>query len=157
LTASSRTPKTKNVKTIYIKRLQKLITFLRTLPRKRFNFAIVRNEPPKCGAVGCAIGYMPNVFPRVFKSEALPHVSTQGVKEGWDWTHGVKFRSAKPFSFEEVGMWVSGLDFYKAGRLFTPEMQSRVHSDLEDLSESATPKQVARMLEKFIKLQTESK
>jgi hypothetical protein len=139
------------MKQIHIKRLRKLIAFLDALPRKRFNFAIVRNEPPKCGAVGCAIGYMPNVFPRTFRSFPVPK------NEKDIWTHGVGFRKDGYISFEEVGMWVSGLDFYEAGHLFNPWQQSFVHPELKDLPETATPKQVARMLEKFIKLQMQSK
>lgn len=136
------------MKAIHIKRLRKLIAFLRKLPRKRFNFAIIRNEPPKCGAVGCAIGYMPNVFPRVFKSFALPS------EEGADWTHGVGFRGKGQPNFISVAEWVSGLPYEKAHFLFEPENQFLIDDRLPDLDKDATPKQVARMLEKFIELQT---
>lgn len=142
------------MKPIHVKRLKKLIAFLRKLPRKRFNFAIVRNEPPKCGAVGCAIGYMPNVFPRVFKSFYRNYCDTTGVEEGWDWTHGVGFRGQRIVSFDGVAEWVSGLELPLASHLFSPGCQTRVHADLPDLGDKATPKQVAAMLEKFIKLQT---
>lgn len=121
------------MKPIHVKRLKKLIAFLRKLPRKRFNFAIVRNEPPKCGVVGCAIGYMPNVFPRVFKSFEV---------------------TACNRTFYKAAMWVSGLGWCPAGWLFNPMQQQLVHEKLKNLPTTATPKQVAAMLEKFIKLQT---
>lgn len=134
------------MKPIHIKRLRKLIAFLRKLPRKRFNFAIVRNEPPKCGAVGCAIGYMPNVFPRVFKLFE--------VTGSCNWTYGVGFRSTSHENFYDAAMWVSGLGWCPAGWLFNPMQQQLVHEKLKNLPATATPKQVAAMLEKFIKLQT---
>lgn len=136
------------MKPIHVKRLKKLIAFLRKLPRKRFNFAIIRNEPPKCGAVGCAIGYMPNVFPRVFRSFAIPSYDVQL------WTHGVGFRGASEPNFVSVAEWVSGLERFTASALFEPRNQGKVDARLPHLSKSATPKQVAAMLEKFIKLQT---
>jgi hypothetical protein len=141
------------LKAIHVRRLRKLIAFLDKLPRKRFNFAIVRNEPPKCGAVGCAIGYMPNVFPKVFQSVVNPNHSKVGAMEGWDWTHNVTFKD-RYCDFPDVAAWVSGLESYQASGLFHPDGQSRVHPKLKDLPESATPKQVARMLEKFIQLHT---
>jgi hypothetical protein len=137
------------MKTIHIRRLRKLATFLRKLPRKRFNFAIIRNEPPKCGAVGCAIGYTPNVFPSVFRSFVIPPSWT------CEWTHGVGFRGELNPDFIKVAEWVSGLEGFTASALFEPGNQGLVDRRLPFLRKSATPKQVAAMLEKFIKLQTE--
>jgi hypothetical protein len=137
------------LKPVHVRRLRKLIAFLRQLPRKRFNFAIIRNEPPKCGAVGCAIGYMPNVFPRTFQSFGIP----DGLGR---WTHHVGFRGREysPGSngFMAVAKWVSGLGGIQASDLFTPNLQQCVHDKLKPVPTSATPKQVARMLEKFIQL-----
>lgn len=136
------------MKPIHIKRLRKLIAFLRKLPRKRFNFAIIRNEAPKCGAVGCAIGYTPNVFPSIFRSFAL-------LDHGYQRTHGVGFRGKTEPDFTGVAMWVSGLPYDTAAFLFEPYRQDKVDGRLPLIPGDATPKQVARMLEKFIELQTE--
>ena len=136
------------MKAIHKKRLQKLIAFLRQLPRKRFDFAIIRKEPPKCGAVGCAIGYLPNVFPWVFKS-----VITSRETDMFG-THEVAFRENENLRFQEAAVWVTGIqDDWQAVGLFQAEGQHRVSEELPLLPEEATPKQVARMLEKFIKLQ----
>lgn len=139
------------MKPIHVKRLKKLIAFLRKLPRKRFNFAIVRNEPPKCGAVGCAIGYCPNVFPRVFKSYIIPK-EDRWYHRG---SHGVGFREDGVRSFSSVAHWLTGLSGEAAADLFEPMCQNLVHEKLPQLPDTATPKQVARMLEKAIKLLAE--
>lgn len=141
------------MKPIHEKRLRKLIAFLRQLPRKRFNFAIVRNEPPKCGAVGCAIGYLPNVFPRVFKS--IPLAAGDGSLGTF--THRITFRGTDEHNFGGAAAWVSGLREIAAGDLFDPNQQRYVDKRLPILPKTATPKQVARMLEKFIQLQKEAK
>jgi len=43
-------------------KLEKLAAFLDGLPSAAFDFTVVRDEK-KCGAVGCAIGWTPSVFP----------------------------------------------------------------------------------------------
>lgn len=130
------------MKPIHKRRLRKLIAFLRRLPRKRFNFGVVRNET-SCGAVACAIGWMPNVFPRVFKPvSAIPCIH---------WTHEVTFRGEKYTFFYDIAEWLTGLE--RARNLFYPSCQKIVDDRLPNLPKTASPKQVAAMLEKFIRIQ----
>lgn len=44
-------------------RLLKLADFLDELPEKNFNFGTVRRVSYECGTVGCAVGWLPEVFP----------------------------------------------------------------------------------------------
>lgn len=62
------------------KRLLKLADYLaRKVRNEKFNLDIVRetivkkkkNKVVSCGTIGCAIGYMPEVFPRDIKSEVI--------------------------------------------------------------------------------------
>lgn len=128
------------MKPIHKRRLRKLIAFLRQLPRKRFDFTEVRIAE-NCGTIGCAIGWTPEVLPDLVQLDA-----------------GGEPRLLKPsksrFSgFMGISEEITGLPPDIASDLFTPDCQSGVDSRLSDLPGSATPKQVAAMLEKFIALQ----
>lgn len=136
------------MKPIHIKRLRKLIAFLQKLPPKHFDFWEVRRDR-ECGTVGCAIGWAPNVFPRKICA----------IRRGNEFTIALKGTQINSWdvSFQEVAQWLTGLSGGFSQNLFMPGSQNLVHRKLPVLGGSATPKQVARMLEKFIKLQTESK
>jgi len=49
------------------RRIKKLTDFLRKLPRDQFRFAELRIEHA-CGTIGCGIGHLPTVFPRLCES-----------------------------------------------------------------------------------------
>ena len=58
-------------------RLLKLADFLESLPRRKFDLTLIASTNSKaetpslntCGTAACAIGWMPNVFPRACKYE----------------------------------------------------------------------------------------
>lgn len=124
-------------------RLLKLADFLDTLPRAKFDFGVVTHEGGKpmrealkagktrCGTVGCAIGWMPAVWPRAVKwryfTAGLPCVVLAGES----------YQTA----FYTAAKWFD-ITYEQAAELFHP-----AHSSL---SESATPKQVARHIRKFV-------
>lgn len=130
------------MKPIHKKRLLQLIAFLKALPKESFDFASIRNHIHDCGAVGCAIGWAPKVFPK----------SIVFQKTGGDDLPYVRLRALESSGFADVAQWLTGLGFRKANALFHPEQQLQVSERLPSMQATATPKQVARMLEKFIKL-----
>lgn len=130
------------MKPIHIKRLRKLIAFLRKLPEEKFAFYKEFEKSPKqkCPTIGCAIGWTPAVFPKLVS---------------WFGKSGSFSRKGMRLSYCEVAKELFGISEDIAANLFYPEEQHYVDTRLPDCGSDATPKQVARMLEKFIKLQTE--
>lgn len=125
------------------KRLLKLATFLDALPPAKFDFTRIAREtgkpmlealkagPTECGTVGCAIGWMPAVFPRL----------TEWVTNAYGL--GVALKRDKTVLNFEAAEAVFGLDSYEAEYLFNPNT-----SPLQDW---ATPKQVGRHIRAFVK------
>lgn len=69
---------------IYRDRLNKLANFLEKLNPKKFNLSIIAKKDkknPECGTVCCAIGWMPQVFPRTFKWRLFPWSNQLSVVE----------------------------------------------------------------------------
>lgn len=108
-------------------RLEKLAAFLDKLPKKRFDFNTMREERD-CGTVACAIGWMPEVFPRLVKAV---HTDTT-LFTALD-------RVSEVFGF-------GGAHHY-AYALFYPDAQ-RPWSRTK-LTEKATAKQVAKSIRQF--------
>lgn len=54
--------------------------------------------------------------------------------------------------YVEVGEHLFGLSEEMSERLFTPDSQGGIHSKMPVCTDRNTPKQVASMLEKFLKL-----
>lgn len=112
---------------IHIKRLEKLAAFLDKLPRKKFDFSILVAERDEdgCGTICCAIGWIPAVFPKL-----------------------ITWREMRTLTITKVTWFLFGIfngeDTY---RLFFPRSSTNRASALPP---SATPKQVAREIRKFI-------
>lgn len=128
------------------KRLIKLIEFLEKLPRRKFDFSKVvakgKQNGHYCGTVCCAAGWLPAIFPRLVKwtppdenLKAYIALRKQGVQ-----------------TFSEVTESVFGMNYETAEYLFLPDKQRYVDSRLTSLPDTATPKQVARMLRAYLKL-----
>jgi hypothetical protein len=141
------------MKKLYINRMRRLIKFLRNLPAENFNFAYVSAGGIKkgvklgnreCGAVGCAIGWTPRVFPNIV--EYAPRSENKFI-----FVNGV----GGPENYRRVAEKLFGIDFSTAHALFTPNCQSLLEG-LTDLSIHATSNEVADMLEEFLKTQTTS-
>jgi hypothetical protein len=128
------------MKALYRKRLLKLADFLDALPREKFDFGVITRVDGKpmrealkaaherCGTVGCAIGWMPVVFPQLVM---------------WDDDHGVVLKSDPWVLDFECAKEVFNLTDYESGRLFMPLASG--------LGRDATPKQVARHIRKFVR------
>jgi hypothetical protein len=141
----------KPLKRVYRERLLKLATFLETVPRKKFDFsrvvgdaedswAIPTEAPRKtfdCGSVACAIGWCPVVFPRLARyrlnQQALFRVTT--ADDG--------------MYFTDVARELFAITSSEAYALFSAGSQELF--DLPRLSDTATPKQVARNIRTFVK------
>ena len=121
------------------RRLLKLCDFLEKLPRGKFDFAAVRGER-HCGTIGCAIGHTPEVFPRLVSAVGWTVITVTGQS-----------------GFSATGSFLFGISQKMAAYLFYPECQLSVSHDLPNLRSDATPKQVARMLRKFVRLAKEGK
>ncbi len=142
--------------TLGAKRLLKLAAFLRKLPRQKFDFCTFVSQgglPPlealakgkhRCGTVACAIGWMPAVFPRLTEyqlssdeadAEAVC-VKTPGIV---DYVTGFA-----------VAREVFGIDELDSHFLFDPGWIS--DDDRAAPGANATPKQVARHIERFVKM-----
>ena len=80
-----------------------------------------------CGTVGCAVGWMPTVFPRLTK-----------------WTQeNVALREDETVVEYAVAERVFGLDYYESRGLFSPTWSN--------LGVRASPKQVAKHIRRFVK------
>lgn len=131
------------------KRLLKLAEFLDTMPREKFDFTIIaaqggkpmraalRAGKTRCGTVGCAIGWMPAVFPRHLKwssdLKSYPDVCLRSDESATDFSAASKFFD---ISLGDVQ------------REFTPGPLEYGYSGLSD---DATPKQVARHIRAFVR------
>lgn len=141
------------MKHYHVKRLRKLIAFLRALPRKNFNFRRIVTRAKAnghvCGTVCCAVGWMPAVFPRFAKwnDEVLR-------QKAWDSSQGLEFDVPFGLNRDCYNPWVAavayffGIDNSVACNLFSPGWQES--EGVTKLGETATPKQVAAMLEEFL-------
>lgn len=124
----------------HVQRLLKLADFLDTLPREKFDFSVItcvdglplldalKAGKKRCGTVACAVGWMPAVFPRAFK---------------WTDCGAVLPRSSQAdgMNLDAAGRFF-GLDYADTVGLFSPEDSG--------LGYSATPKQVARHIRRFV-------
>lgn len=120
-------------------RLWRVVRFLRRLPRDRFRFGILTNS---CHSVGCAVGWLPSVFPTLARY-GRREKNEQGVIINGARQSGSSITDATKSLFE--------LPFY-CRFLFIPLAQYRISKDLPMVSSMGTPKQVASLLEKFIRL-----
>jgi hypothetical protein len=134
------------------RRLLKLIAFLEKLPRKKFNFEKVvseANEEHTCATVACAIGWTPALFPKLVMWD----------KPGLKNAGSTRWRGLDS-DMGEVAERLFGVSSEKASNLFCPANrnwdQKHVHPSLPSLRSNATPKQVAKMLRKYIALTKEA-
>ena len=124
------------------KRLEKLIGFLKNLNRKKFYFNNVVDtwdEKGECGSICCAIGWTPVIFPRSIKW--VPGSHDLFVK-----------KINKQDRFDRVSYHLFGIHPDLSFDLFRARNQYQVNKNLNNLPNKATPKAVAKMLEKFLKL-----
>lgn len=126
-------------------RLLKLASFLRKLPPERFDFGkIVQHETPRCGTIGCAIGWTPAVFPDLVEwTKDWSEVS---------WTYPLTLISGCDADYDEVAQELFEMGEDDALNLFTPRKQSRI--GLDNLDHDATPSQVADLIEEYIRLKS---
>jgi hypothetical protein len=142
------------------RRLLKLADFLAALPREKFDFSQIVEQKGKpmlqalkagktrCGTVGCAIGWMPAVFPR--------HLKWGEDFRGSGTYLGVYFRNSDPESFSgepidfQVAEQFFGITEDETQWLFLPDYYSGERDADNGLSDSATPKAVARHIRKFV-------
>ncbi len=140
------------MKYFHKQRLLKLCDFLEQLPRTHFDFSVVAKKSGKhqCGTVGCAIGWTPQVFPRLMKW--LPLRKGDG-----DQLRIAPKDAQREHQYETIARSLFGLSRDHSHDLFTP--LSSVYVDrgdqsivLESLDFDATPKQVAKRLRRFLKV-----
>jgi len=161
------------------KRLLKLADFLDELPRKLFDFGTVATvgeegltpaqalkAGPKCGTVGCAMGWAPVVFPRILKyakvNEVYPNETwydedlkqlyialrdESGLDPGTE--------SYRKNDYSLIASKVFDIPESEAQALFTPgDTDWEIPALMNELPETATPKQVAKRIRRYVK-QTE--
>lgn len=120
-------------------RFEKLCDFLEKLPREKFDFGTPYDTMPTqegtCNSVGCAIGWTPSVFPKLVTR-----------------THHGYFAWRKEASCTYAGIAVRlfGLPLQTASDLFAPYDEWYIDCELPQCDEDTTPKQVAKMLRKFL-------
>ncbi len=141
------------------KRLLKLADFLDKLPRKKFKFTEVvsgKETPNKtltCGSQACAIGWCPVVFPRL--TEYVGVSSYTGMN---DYIvvkmKGMNFDGGSLDSVTHIGEELFGLSDPESYALFVPDHPQAWILDLKPLGETATPKQVAKNIRKFVAIKT---
>lgn len=142
------------MKAIYTKRLLKLAAFLDKLPKAKFDFNTFTSlgEKPmmealkagrtQCGTTGCAVGWMPAVFPRqvcwVGKDKPFGSVEVAlRTKTG---------RPSRHVRYFDVAERLFGLTGDEVRHLFNPENDS-----IGSLRWSATAKDVAKHVRKFVR------
>jgi hypothetical protein len=123
------------------KRLLKLATFLRTVPKKQFNYNVFIGRGWKgtsdlsCGTKACALGWAATM--PAFRKLGLQIVP---IHEGSPEAGGsVTLKDGRGAFYS--AMEVFGLNFFEAVRLFAPDSATE---------RKATPKQVAKKLEDFV-------
>lgn len=122
-------------------RLLKLASFLRKLPPERFDFGkVVQHETPRCGTIGCAIGWTPAVFPDLVE---WSKVHADGLKLNQD---------PSLHYYEEIAGDLFGMDYCDAMDLFTPMNQRQL--GLKNLDWDATPYQVADLIEQYVEMKS---
>lgn len=134
-------PKNKTFKFTKVQkeRFVKLCDFLDKLPRKKFDFSmpyeVMPTKEETCNSAGCAIGWTPSIFPKLVER-----------------THSGDFawRKEGRLSYSGIAVRLFGLPRQTAWDLFAPEDNMCVDPELPQCSEVATPKQVAKMLRKFL-------
>ena len=132
-------------RTVSNRRLLKLAAFLRTLPRDRFDYKRwvgadwKGKQDLSCGTTACALGW----------AATIPAFRRLGLRlrkiPGWDYSNGeVVFGKGKDIPRDlDAARALFGLNYDEAYLLFAPA---------EDGSEAnATPKYVARKIEKLVK------
>lgn len=141
------------MKALHKARLLKLAKFLDKLPREKFDFSTITTLGKKsmpealkagkhfCGTVGCAIGWMPACFPRDVMWE--PH---EGGREYL--SPDVILRRDPVFRDFGAAEYYFGLSYEEARYVFVPLGHGN------SLSDTATPKQVAKHIRDFVKRQT---
>lgn len=139
------------MKAFHKKRLLKLAEFLENLPTKKFNFGeIVEkfDQKNKCGTICCAVGWCPTVFPRDWT----------WVKDKYDptkaWAYlkseiNANIEGLKYLDWSESASKFFGISLYEADDLFYPN-RPRPWDNYKELHETATPKQVAKSIRKFL-------
>lgn len=124
------------------RRLLKLIAFLEKLPPRKFDFGDVRKYQAGCGTVGCAMGHTPEVFPKLVKAT----------------DEGISLRKPEKdyedFHYRYIAMALFGIP-EKHSWMFSPGEQWEAHASLPTCRENATPKQVAKMLKRYLELTKE--
>jgi hypothetical protein len=124
-------------------RLVTLIEFLKTFERKKFNFEILREEKPSCGTIGCAIGWCPEVFPKLVEVRMDSYQDPQFRIRRKNWTQYT--------NFDDMARELFGLD----SSAFCPDLAVRFGSGRHSYrtpKKEATPKQVAKWLTKVLSI-----
>ena len=125
------------------KRLLKLCDFLEQLQRKDFNFNVVA-ERRSCGTIACAVGWTPAVFPRLVKWS--PNKRNKRISI-------VLADQQRGSHYINVARSLFGLTHRRAENLFSPWFDIEVgNTTISALGGSATPKQVAKRIRRFVKL-----
>lgn len=132
------------------RRLMALVTLLRKLPRKRFNYAtwVGHNWGGKadlsCGTVACALGW----------ATTIPSLRRAGLRlEAYSTDEEGRFDGTPVcgnHSDEDAAAIVFGITSDEAKRLFFPAIPW-FDSESSGLPDEATPKQVAKIIERFVK------
>jgi hypothetical protein len=152
-----------NLKPIHVRRLRKIIKHLRQgkLGHKTFDFSLINSTPLSlvmegepnyddrgCGTNGCAIGELPFIFPRDWTYRRGPTGFWSAPVRTGD-QHRLPFR---PRLDESIARFL-GITEYQVGTLFYPAgyRSADYECGIEcQLPETATRKQVARNIEKFL-------
>lgn len=135
---------------VHAKRLLKLAAFLQELPKSKFDFGtfVHRGAKPmlealkarrsRCGSVACAVGWMPAVFPR--------HVRWVGSDvDGGNLQVTLRDEDYYGYNFDVAEVFF-GLSYDETRDLFNPDNGSD-----DSLPFSATPKQVAGAIRRFVR------
>jgi hypothetical protein len=124
------------------RRLLALAAFLRTVPRKRFDYGRWVGSDWKgaqdlsCGTTACALGWAATMP----QFRRLGLILRDGEKFGDGFYVGLK---SDPQAYSgEAAMQVFGLDDVEVDKIFFPR---------DVIEETATPKQVAKKIERYVK------
>ncbi len=127
------------------KRLLKLCDFLDKLPRSKFDFVrevTKTDEKHTCGTVCCAIGWAPAVFPRLIKW------NPNKLNGSDDWIGWYLDKTGEIESWSNAITRLFGVPY----ELFLPNHQTSEEQKLDNCGYHATPKQVSKMLRRYLKL-----
>lgn len=124
-------------------RLLRLAAFLDKLKPRKFDFCTVIRGRPRCGTVGCAMGWTPKIWPKLVEWD----------KNEFGELTGIKFCDSKKYKDTETIIHeLFCIDYDDINYLFFPNSDHPAYwQSGQGCGKDATAKEVAESIRQFVK------